>query len=93
MLKYLLICNHYGIKPAFCKKGGFSAREKQIRESKMDIINMCDQMMAALKYIEKQVKESPESGNDMYIEKITDFQSRVKIVNKKMEEMLVVDNK
>ena len=91
-MNYIMLCKKYGIHPVwFGGKRNLTAREKQIRECKIDVINMCDQMKAALNEIEEQMRNAPEEGNDAYLKELVDFRSKVKIVNKKMEEELVVD--
>lgn len=92
MIRYLIICKKYGIRPVmFGGKKNPTVREKRIRECKIDVINMCDQMRTALDEIEEQMRNAPENGDESYEREIEEFRNKVKIVNKKMEEQLVVD--
>ena len=94
MIRYLRLCKSYGIRPVFF--GGIrdlTARERTLRERRIDVINMCRQMKNGLDYIEKQVKTTSE--DTMYksmLEELSELWANVKTVRDKMEELLVVDD-
>ena len=94
MINYLKLCKSYGIRPVFL--GGMrnlTSRERQLRESRIDIINMCRQMKNGLDYIENQVKDTSETiAFTSMAEELLEFHVKVKIVRDKMEELLVIDD-
>lgn len=82
MIGYRIACNVYGIRPLTAgQKEKLSDNEKIIRECKIDIINMCNEIRKAVKAIDQMAVNTKEINDYEEMQSLTNLRSELRSIS------------
>ena len=91
--KYKDVCEHYGIKPlGDGEKDTLTESQKVIRQSKIDIVNMCEHIRETSFVIESMIKKAPEDGDPEYVAAVVQFKGQAQSIMGIIKEMIVKED-
>lgn len=91
--KYKDACKYYGIKPlGDGEKDKLTKNQKILRQSKIDIVNMCEHIRKTSYVIESMIKEAPDDGDPEYVAAVMRFKDQTQNIINIIKEMIVKED-